>query len=97
MEIKDIVVDAQEVRGGNNDFAAFGNVVGFNTGSTNTVNQWQIGGNALAIGVSGGDNSMNSLQNTFAAVNNPQTAQAGIYDQDAVSLNWHSTANQLHV
>ena len=39
MEIKDIVVDAQEVRGGNNDFAAFGNVVGFNTGSANTINK----------------------------------------------------------
>ena len=97
MEIKDIVVDAQEVRGGSNDFAAFGNVVGFNTGSTNTINQWQVGGNALAIGFAGGDNSMGDTQNTFAGVNNPQLAQAHIDDNDVVSLGWTFDHNQLKV
>ena len=97
MEIKDIVVDAQDVRGGNFDFAAFANVVGFNTGSTNTINQYQQGGNALAIGIGGGDNSMGSTQNVYALNNNPQTAQAGIYDNDLVGLSWTSTGNQWDV
>ena len=97
MEIRDIVVDAQEVRGGNFDFAALANVVGFNTGSTNTINQYQQGGNALALGIGGGDNSMGSSQNTYALVNNPQLAQAGIYDNDSVSLDWYSAGNQLDV